>query len=66
LSPHKDDKPEVLFEIKDKKIEEYSKATMINNPETEYLKEYLISNLVKLCKYDKGTILQLFNPNNEI
>ena len=34
------------------------------NPEVDCFRDYLISSLVKLCKYDKGTVLQLFqNPN---
>ena len=36
------------------------------NPETDYFRDYLINNLLKLCRYDKGTVLQLLEGDETI
>ena len=32
------------------------------NPESNPFREYLVRSITKLCKYDKGTALQLLDP----
>lgn len=41
----------------EKPVEESKTA----NPEVDVLRDYLIGNLLKLAKYDKGTVLQLLD-----
>jgi len=55
----------VIDQILSKSEEESKTANLLINPETDYFRDFLISNLTKLARYDKTTLKQLLDSSND-